>query len=268
MKNPPFLLFILLIIISLAVVLAETVGLLSPIKRALEYILVPIQKRTFEVSSYIAKQANTLLTTFQKDTLIEKLQEDNVILVSKVAKLDTLRLENEALKTQLGAKRVGDGKPFLEARVIGRKHGIILDKGRLEGVAVGDIAIVKDMLIGKVMNVSERVSVLLPVNSPTSEILARTLETGAEGVVKGDGAGGIVLEHVTLDEKLLETDLVLTSGDIDGKARGFPPHLVIGKIVSIDKKESELFQRAKLKSPIDLEKVGVVFLIQYPDIHE
>ena len=69
-----------------------------------------------------------------------------------------------------------------------------------------------------------------------------------------------MIKNVVLSDKLTVSDLVLTKGDID-LGRGYPPDLIVGKIVSVDKKASSLFQSAQVISLVDITRVPIVFII-------
>jgi cell shape-determining protein MreC len=53
----------------------------------------------------------------------------------------------------------------------------------------------------------------------------------------------------------------LTNGDITLSGSGFPPDLVVGKITSVEKKPSSLFQKAEVESFINFSKITAVFVI-------
>jgi cell shape-determining protein MreC len=55
--------------------------------------------------------------------------------------------------------------------------------------------------------------------------------------------------------------LVLTNGDVGLNGSGFPPDLIVGKITSIEKKPSALFQKAEVESFLDFSKITAVFVI-------
>jgi rod shape-determining protein MreC len=99
------------------------------------------------------------------------------------------------------------------------------------------------------------------LTNSTSLFTAKTLNTQAQGVVKGQGGGGVVLDNVVLSESLKKDDLVLTNGDINTQNSGFPPDLTVGKIISVSKNPSDLFQKADIQPLIDLESLEKVFVV-------
>lgn len=79
-------------------------------------------------------------------------------------------------------------------------------------------------------------------------------------MIKGQD-GGILLDHVVLSEKIAKNDRILTKGDIDEGGSGFPPDLIVGRITSVNKRASDLFQTAEVKSLVDFERLSTVFIM-------
>ena len=90
---------------------------------------------------------------------------------------------------------------------------------------------------------------------------AKTSQTNAIGVLKGSGNNTMVLDNVVLSDDLKVGDLVVTAMDQDIKSQGFPPNFIIGKIISVEKNPSSLFQRASLSGLVDVTKLSFVFVI-------
>lgn len=262
MKKPSFGLLVVLLIFSFILVVLGNLGWLGPIKDPLEKIIIPAEKTTYTLTSFISQKTVSLLTTFQKDEKIQKLVDERILLLSQLADQEKLRQENIALKEQLGIQLPMVGKtPLREAKVIGQSTFLILDQGVEEGVSVGDIVVTKNILIGKISQTSTNLSRATLLSSAKSTVKAHTLTTKAVGVVRGDSSGNIIFDNVTLEETLAVDDVVITAGDLDGTGGGFPPNLMVGKIVSVEKKESSLFQKAKIEQAVDLSRLSTVFMM-------
>ena len=72
----------------------------------------------------------------------------------------------------------------------------------------------------------------------------------------------MLLDNVLLSVELKKDADVLTKGDVNEKREGYPPNLIVGKIISIEKKQSDLFQRASVKSPVDFKNLEYVFILK------
>jgi len=96
----------------------------------------------------------------------------------------------------------------------------------------------------KLLNNSNLSSVTLLTNS-SFLFTAKTLQT-KRWSVKGK-AREVILDNVVLSDSLKKDDLVLTKGDVNAQNVGFPPDLTVGKIASVSKNPSDLFQKAEIQ---------------------
>lgn len=215
---------------------------------------------------------------YTSNSELEKLKEENRILIEKLVKMNILEKENRALKDQFQTS-MPSNSDLIPARVIGAPKFIpgisaletlILDQGSANGVKKGQGVIVKNQLVGKISRVSPSLSVVDIVTTdgftltakanPCPKCKERVSQT--LGVLKGKGEGEMILDNVVLSEKIEKDDIVVTKGDIDEKGVGFPAEIIVGRVLSIEKKSSELFQAARVKSLIDFPSLTTVFIIK------
>jgi len=254
-KKGFFLIFFILLISSLAIF-------------KFKITIKPLEKIFSPVGSFTQDLFNVPKNIFTLDEL-KKLKEENNVLVKKIINQEELKKENSALKDQFKTGGILSAN-LLPAKIIGapsfipgvsNPEHLVLDKGKKQGVKAGQAVIFKDNLIGKIGEVSENISTVHLIYEKDSSFSVKTLKTDALGVLKGQGNGEMVLDNVLLSENLEKTDFVLTKGDLDSQGIGFPSDLIVGKIESIDKKPSSLFQLAKIKNVIDFSRLEVVFVI-------
>jgi rod shape-determining protein MreC len=140
-------------------------------------------------------------------------------------------------------------------------ESILLNKGKDDKVTLGLPVIVNDNLVGIVTAVTPHTATIqLPIAKNFS-VASQTMKTNALGVSRGQGEDGILFQNVLLSDKLEVADFVATKSESDAKNPGLPPNLIIGKITSIDKKASALYQTAKVESLIDFSKLRTVFIL-------
>jgi rod shape-determining protein MreC len=204
----------------------------------------------------------------QLDNEKQQLLSENAGLRKQLVDQKKLVSENNALKDQFATTKPA-AQQVLPARIIGAPgfipgvsppEKLIIDRGSRDGIVTGAVVVIKDNVIGTIAGVSHTIATVSLLTVSDTSFTAKTLETHAAGVVHG-GAGGLALTNVTLSQKLKRGDVVLTKGDIDQQGKGFPPDLVVGKIVDIDKKASSLFQTAQIKSFIDVSALTTVFIV-------
>ncbi len=219
----------------------------------------PLQSVTLPIQKWI-------FTTFSQVPLIssgdtEKIQEENNALRRQLAQFKRYEMDNKALRDQFETTTPAP-RDLLPANVVGMNEDtIIIDKGGQDRVKVGDIIVLKDNLVGKVSKTSPNVSRVTLISHPATSFTAETAKTAAIGVVKARGGDTITLENVVLSDKVEKDDLVVTRGNIDERGEGFPSELVVGKVISVNKKASNLFQEAQIKSLVDFKRVRMVFVI-------
>jgi rod shape-determining protein MreC len=199
----------------------------------------------------------------------QQLVEENRTLAAKFAKQQELQKEIKALRDQFETTTV-PSHSLLPATVLSSRgfvpgvsmpEELILDKGKADGVRQGMVVIYKDNLIGKIVSVSDHLTKVELISNKNTSFAARTLTTDALGIVRGASNGTILLANVVLSDKLEKNDYVVTKGEQD-ESGGYPPNLVIGKIVAVDKKPSALFQTAEVQTLLDLPKLTTVFIMK------
>ncbi|MCL4353994.1 rod shape-determining protein MreC [Patescibacteria group bacterium] len=200
---------------------------------------------------------------------LEKLKEENQDLRKKLLDQKKLQEDNNALRDQFQTTKI-KSTSLIQADIIGAPSFVpgvslpeflVLNKGLDDGANLGDAVIYKDNLIGKITKISSSISTVTLVSNGSISLTAKTgQDNKVEGVIKGQGSGEMLLDNVLLSENLKKDDLVLTKGDADPNGQGFPPDLIVGKIVSIDKNPSALFQKADVVSFVNFSKLTRVFI--------
>lgn len=257
--------FIAVFVITLITIVLSLLHMLTPVTTLVTTITQPVtqivQKSILLPSSFFSSSNSVL-------------EKENLELKKQLVSQKTLQEDNQALRDQFQSRAV-PSSTLLPARVVGapsfipgvsQPEFLILDLGIKEGVAVGAAVIVGNTLIGRIVAVApHRAKVALLTNGSFS-LTAKTLpknqsHQSALGVVKGED-GEIILDNVVLSDALTVGDSVVTLGEEGIEKNGIAPNLILGNIVSIDKKSSALFQNAKLKNNIDVVRLSLVFVVK------
>jgi len=181
----------------------------------------------------------------------------------EIARLQEIERENETLRQQLGSEPRLDQKQLILAQVVGlvSEQGgsaIVLNKGEVGGVAVGDLVVLGNYLIGEVTRVeSDRSLVMLLGDSRLSvAALDQDSPDRSGGVVWGSFGTKLRMEKILPKERIDEGDLVISSG-LDDKV---PHGLVLGQVTRVIFSTGEILKEAELKLLFDPSKLESVFI--------
>ncbi len=207
---------------------------------------------------------------FGESSKIKQLQDQNLAMAKRLVDQQKLISDNKALRAQFETS-IPSTHTLLLANIIGSPtlipnvtspENLILDKGEKDGVKVGLAVIYKDNLVGKVVLVSGNLSKVILITDPDFSTTAKTLNSQSSGIAKGKGSGETILDNVLLSDSLKKDDLVVSKGDIDTMGNGILPNLVIGKVFSVNKNPSALFQVAQIKSLLDFSNLTSVYIVK------
>ena len=250
-----FAAFFIFSVLSIFIFFLSTVGVLTFPQHLVQIAFSPLQKIVY--SAVASSKNNT-----------SPILEENRKLVQELAGLEKLQKENAALRDQFQTSEI-KSSTLLPATVVGSPgflpgissvESLIIDKGSLDGLRVGQAVIYQQNAIGKITKVTPSLSEVTLVTAQSSSFAAKTYKD-ALGVVYGQGNEEMILGNVVLSQTLSQNDLVLTKGDISQNGLGYPPNLIVGKINAINKQPSSLFQSASIKSLINFETLTTVFIV-------
>ena len=247
--------FLFFLFLSLFLFFAFRTSLLNALYGYVQRGALPLQ-RAIHISFWNLTNKNP-----QEQQLID----ENRKLREQLVTMQELKRENEALHDQFESTEVAKYEQ-IPSRIVGTNGFIpgvslasqfILDKGEREGVVKGNAVIYGNNMVGRVIRVTPHMSLVDSVMRQGFSVTGRDLATSALGVIKGQGEG-VILDNVVLSDKLQVGDIVVTKGDMNENGIGIPPDLVIGKISSIDRRPSNLFQSAEVQSLTDLNRLSTV----------
>lgn len=261
-KKPSFApYFLIFLLFSLTVLFFSSTGFLKPVGTFLQPVFIPIQSFTYGTYAKIFG--------FGNNSEIQTLKAQNLMLTQKLVSQEKMIADNKALMDQFKTQNPKSTN-LLPANVIAAldfipgvsiPDNLIIDEGENDGVKVGEAVVYQDSLVGKISKTSAYTSNIELITNSSSSFTAEALNTQAAGVIKGQGGGGMILDNVILSDVLLKNDTVITKGDINLNGTVLPPNLVVGKITSISKNPSDLFQKAKVNSLLDFTNLEKVFVI-------
>lgn len=250
--------FIICFLITIVLFIFFQKSLFNNLTIPIQLFFAPLQKFIFHTSQSI-----------HAPTAEKKLRNENAMLKTQIAKDQLILQDNKAFRDQFHTTNPVP-QTLLPASIINMPSffpGInapetfIVDKGTSDEITMRTAAVYKDNLIGTVTKSNAHFSEITLLSNKTISFTAKTSQTNALGVLRGLGNGEMIFDNVVLSDTLKAEDMVVTSGTTDLEGKGFPPGLVVGKIISIDKNPSALFQRARVQSLIDMSRLSLVFIL-------
>jgi len=167
--------------------------------------------------------------------------------------------ENERMRKLLGTPLPANWK-FIMSRVIGAVPDLKIDKGQNDGVKEGMMVVSENILVGKVVGMSESLSHVQRVDNEGIKIPVVAKKIGAVGVqARGllvSEEGQLILDRVLQNEDIQKGDLVVTSGEAD-----WLPDLLIGRIGEVLPKTAEVYRRARVTPFVDYQSLKIVFVV-------
>jgi rod shape-determining protein MreC len=177
--------------------------------------------------------------------------------------LKVASLENR-LASQLQLQpAVGDTlTPFVLAEVIGysgslRERGLVIDKGSSDGVLLNYPVVGGNGIVGKIVSILPRQSVVLPIDHPSFRVGVLDKTTRVEGILETDSDGRVIVSFFRSNAKVAVGDTILTSNI----SRVFPKGLPVGRILSVGMSTENSYTKAIIKpfaEPADMEHVFVL----------
>jgi rod shape-determining protein MreC len=238
---------------------ADRAGVLAFPRQVVGGVLMPVQLGWYRFSQAISEKLDitSRIGTLSQENLDLRAENDN--LKAEIAKLESVRQENQALLAQIGTPESKDLKllmavPLGFVPTIGEKE-MILSVGSSSGVAIDQAVISGNVVLGRVSQISAERSNLRLVTDPQSQVIVVT-NKGARGILTGQFQATAKMTKVLLEESLSVGDIVLTSGE-----GGWPTRFVIGEITKVTKRDNELFQEAEVRPLVNFEKLQLVSII-------
>lgn len=244
------------------VILLALAGYLGP---AFKFAINPlISAQEWLASRY---QAIYEFVTVPRD--MASLRQRNAELENKVSSLEVQIVQlqqqlNEAqvLYSLLDFARARPQNQYVAAAVIGRDPSpflqyIFLDKGSDDGLRHGMPVVTQQGLVGRVDAVTAGGARVRLISDANFSVNVRLKSSQKEAIIVGSVTGEVTLQMVPQDVNLTPGELLLTTG-LGGN---YPPDIVVGQVISVRKRQNELFQSAAVQTAADLTNLRAVLII-------
>ncbi len=234
----------------------------SGVRYMLNSVVAPIQ--------YVADLPRTMFDDLyerlnSRQQLLESnasLKREVLLLKSDLGLLRQYQEENERLRKLLGSPFVRDEKKMVtEVMAVDSspyRHQIVIDKGRTDGVYVGQPVINENGIVGQVVRVAaHNARVLLLVDS-NNAIPVQIVRNDIRVIASGSGElDSIFLEHIPLSTDIQKGDLLVTSGLGGLYPEGYP----VGYVSIVENDTSLRFAKIEAQPLVKFERLRYLLLI-------
>jgi rod shape-determining protein MreC len=191
-----------------------------------------------------------------------ELEAEVARLQAQVVQLQSQVADTQALAALVNFSRSNPESAYSAASVIGRDPSpflryIIIDKGSNQGLRRGMPVVTDQGLVGRVDAVISSAARVQLITDTTSAVNIRLEKADREAVLTGTVAGDLTLDLVPQDVNLEVGDLALTSG-LGGS---YPADLIVGQVVTVRRRDSDLFQQAFIQPVVDFAQLKIVLVI-------
>lgn len=191
----------------------------------------------------------------QLESEVSRLQAQVVSLQKSVS-------EGEILAALVNFSRKNPENSYTAATVIGRDPSpflryLIIDKGSNDGIIKGMPVITDQGLVGRIDAVISSASRVQLITDTNSIVNVRLEKAEKDAVMIGSPAGDLSIDLLSQEVVVEPGDVVLTSG-ISG---GYPADIIVGQVLNVKKKDSDLFQEASVQPIVDFSRLKLVMII-------
>lgn len=251
-----------LLLLALSVLILSQAGYLRPAEGLALRPLAALQ-------GVIAPRLAALRGLTRSPADVTTLRARNAELEAEVARLQqeviTLReqaAEVEILAALLNFARGAPQNRYVAARVIGSDtspflRALWVDAGTDNGVARGMPVVNQSGLVGRVIEVYPSASRLALITDPAEAVNVRLQDSRADGVTEAQPNGELRVDLIDQDAEVVPGELVVTSG-LGGN---YPAQIPVGQVISVRKRDYEVFQQAVITPSVDFENLEILLIV-------
>lgn len=199
----------------------------------------------------------------------QKIKFENEKLKEKLVKQTFLKnlyqnlyYENLRYKKLLHLKNIQNFH-FIYAKIIGVSpyrglQGFIIDKGEKDSIRVNDVVLSLKGLVGRVMQVSANNAIVQILLDRNIQISAKILRNNERGMLRYFNKNLMIMDYVPKNIQVIQGDIVVTAET----SQVYPPGIKIGKVVSIDKKPEDHFQKIYIQPFVHFNNLTEVIIVK------
>lgn len=234
----------------------------SAVRIYLNSLVAPLQYIA-NMPSESLNWASTSFTT-QKVLLEEnaRLVHQATLMNAELQRYQFLKKENERLRALLGSPvRQDSRKMVAELMAVDNNpfsHQIVIDKGSMHGVYVGQAVLDEHGVVGQILHVARTNSRVLLISDITHATPARLERNNVQVIASGSGSlTELTLEHVAHSTDIQTGDVLISSG-LGGV---FPEGYPVASVSLVIRDESRPFAQIRTAPTAKLDRLKYLLLL-------
>jgi len=192
----------------------------------------------------------------------ESLRQDNLILKARLQRFDALETENMRLRDLLGSSfKIGDRVLIAELMSVDLdpyRQQVMIDKGTLSGVFVGQPVLDANAVMGQVVQVNPLSATVLLITDANHGLPVQINRNGLRTIAQGTGfIDRLELPHLPKNADVRIGDLLVTSG-MGGR---FPPGYPVARVAEVRHESGKPFATVVAEPTARLDRSREVLLV-------
>jgi rod shape-determining protein MreC len=272
--------FIALILVSLSILFLSVRGFTDGLTDTSLSMYSGLRGSVYRLRSFITRT----IFSIQELAVLKEQHDELADRISRYERLERtsagILQENNRLREQLGFSQ-NISYRHIAAEIIGSDpdnlfSALVINKGKRDGIAANmpviayqknershtsDTVPAGTVLVGKVIQVAQFESLVMPLYDSISYVSARLGESRTEGIVEGQGSPDIplLLRFIRRQARgdISTGEQVLTSG-LGGV---FPPGILLGRVNRVLYQDTDTSIEIELESSVDFSRLVYVFVI-------
>lgn len=263
--------FVALSLILLTAYFGESAGgALHSVQRGALAVLAPVQEGANRALKPIRDGFGWLGDTVDAQQERDELVKRNRALELQVTRQQVDLLAYEQIRKLVNVNDAAGLNRYrpVTARVIGQTPSLFyseirIDKGKSEGIDVGQPVTGGGGLVGRVSSAVGGAAVVTLITDEEFAVSARTLRNAVPGTIMPvTGTGDLILDFVSRRDEVEEGERIVTAGTTDARLRSlFPPGIPIGRIRRIDDGAGDLDRIVHVTPAADLTNLQFVSVL-------
>ena len=236
-------------------------GWLLPVRSALATTVVPVQyvaESPHLVTDHLVEFLSARSRLMRRNATLER---DLLMARSETARTDAILAENARLRElfNLPARMPDD---LLIAELIEvipdpSRHEIVVDKGTIHGVAVGQAVIDSAGVFGQVVETTPLTTRVLLVTDPSHAIPVQVIRSKVFAIASGGGKGPHLLDDPPVTTDIVAGDDLVSSG----LGRRFPRDYPVGVVTRVVKDPTQQYAQVVWEPSAALARSRLVLVV-------